>query len=265
MVDTVSDVESTPRGGGDPLPSERWPHRPLLLRFHPDVSAEVRGRDCLPFHEQIPFRTPLFEGVAMVRCRGCPNANPHTEYFDGRRRQAQLVVQGRFTKKLRFDEVLTGQAFQHPIKLPYGTGLLMAIAKRLSPGLRADITAEKPYLLNLVACTAQSIHITPEGDSPPDLAAHEIPERCIPGMSATQRKRYLSDPRTASAFTFDPSCVYTFDFYQHMLHLQDWALRSGVLSVDISRLTNSQPIQFMACTDEGSLWNFECLHEKLFS
>jgi hypothetical protein len=73
----------------------------------------------------VPFSGPLFRGKIVSRMRDVPSMAPRgqspplcssDEYFKGRSRQFQWTVQGVFSKRCRFDKVVTGQDFTRPFR-----------------------------------------------------------------------------------------------------------------------------------------------------
>jgi hypothetical protein len=114
-------------------PLEAWPDYPLLLRLSPDVYAAdptatlhdgatgeaLDPRAALAINNAdspIAFETELFNGEAVLRIADLPPNDSFPggrggsalagEYFAGKRRKMQVVVQGRFkTSGLRFDQV----------------------------------------------------------------------------------------------------------------------------------------------------------------
>ena len=66
---------------------------------------------------RIEFETDLFKGCVCVWVLGVPSAPPGL--FAGQRRKTAVVVQGRFKRPLRAEEVVTGQEFgRQPRNLP---------------------------------------------------------------------------------------------------------------------------------------------------
>jgi len=70
----------------------------------------------------VAFTGPNFEGrlvsrmrdVSLHPCNGRHMSND--EYFRNRSRQYQWTVQGRFKRRIRFDEIVTGQDFGRPFR-----------------------------------------------------------------------------------------------------------------------------------------------------
>ena len=104
---------------------------PAVPKLLPHDAYFYLNRDTCP----MPFETPLFRGRAVVRVRGAKDA-PKTRYFDGKRRMFSIQVEGRFRRRIRGDSVIFGAAFDHPVVLPYGTSLGLALLHRIDPAVR---------------------------------------------------------------------------------------------------------------------------------
>ena len=73
----------------------------------------------------VEFSGPLFSGKIVSRMKDVPSMAaedqspplcPSDEYFKGRSRLFQWTVQGVFSKRCRFDKVLTGQYLDRPFR-----------------------------------------------------------------------------------------------------------------------------------------------------
>ena len=90
---------------------ETWQHRPLLLCSKPEASANFKTEH--DYHLQCPIGVPfkfssdIFEGKILVRLKGCGD-DPRDNYFSGRKRLYQHVVQGRFKEEVRVSDVFAG-------------------------------------------------------------------------------------------------------------------------------------------------------------
>ena len=76
----------------------------------------------------VTFSGPLFQGKIVSRVKDAPIMTNATDkqspacsskdYFRGRSRQFQWTVQGFFSKRIRFDEIVTGQDFGREFRNP---------------------------------------------------------------------------------------------------------------------------------------------------
>ncbi len=135
-----------------PLLSE-WEQWPVLFRISPSLSPNVRRLDCKdPFAPirincndvSVPFETNLFRGRVIVRMSGLPNAE---DYFRGRKRLTDLVVQGQFLRPVRFDRLMTGQKFSSKLKAVHGglARVAVGLIKKLQPSVEIDLLSNSPF------------------------------------------------------------------------------------------------------------------------
>ena len=111
---------------------DNWPGKSPIF-----VSASKRARNVTyrlpqnidgyqtPFPlngDVVTFTGPLFQGKIVSRVRGADSISSGAKvstpdnYFKGRSRQFQWTVQGVFSKKMRFDDLVTGQDFCRPFR-----------------------------------------------------------------------------------------------------------------------------------------------------
>ena len=262
-----------------PPPSE-WPHHPVLVCANSDAQPDLMipnyGRGPVPLGKPFEFSSDLFEGICLIRLRDLPSddAASDAEYFVGRRRRFQAIVQGRFKEPLKVSDVLTGHEFTKPLKgLPppwvvsAGTNLI----KRLAPGANIVLHEKQPRALAILAATSQLISADMPGNEP-DITCNQIDEDCslfgglFKGGDVTpaRRKRHLASPDRASQYYFDSESIYTFDFYQNLLDTATYSLDLGFTKLGMSKVLDGQPIQILAKhTDGRSIWNLQVWHKNL--
>eukprot|EP00594_Rhizosolenia_setigera_P018703 CAMPEP_0178959100 /NCGR_PEP_ID=MMETSP0789-20121207/12063_1 /TAXON_ID=3005 /ORGANISM="Rhizosolenia setigera, Strain CCMP 1694" /LENGTH=370 /DNA_ID=CAMNT_0020641985 /DNA_START=78 /DNA_END=1190 /DNA_ORIENTATION=+ len=313
------------REAQDLPPTEKWSQYPILACVNnsacPDLHLSNNSNNptssssssshfledsdkCIPIGVPIPFESDLFQGEILIRVKnatqqavdkeeGGHNINinkNNSEYFEGRRRRFQMIVQGKFKEDgIRVSDVLGGHEFSKPFKsLPpkFILKSVTSLIQKVSPGVKVDLTSSQPSALATLAGTSQSMNVTaPNCDPPPLITQRDIPEDCtilfqrnektsevakkyseiIKGNSY-KRKQIFSNPKKAREFTFDTENTYTFDFYMNYLDLMTYCLDLGILQYDISGCLNGQPIQSLAKTVDGRyLWSFQVWNAKLVS
>mmetsp|Transcript_31648 Transcript_31648/g.41824 ORF Transcript_31648/g.41824 Transcript_31648/m.41824 type:complete len:748 (-) Transcript_31648:124-2367(-) len=269
------DIKSLP-------PVEEWITRPVFARMSPWVQNLVRLDEeprlgPLPINTEdavVPFENDLFRGRVLLRFANMPTSP--ADYFNGRSRLFQVAVQGEFKKRVRTDQVLTGQCYRKPfVNLParwlIRSGL--SLFRRLSPALQADLFAKHPIMLSPLISTSQTVMVERHGMESPVSGELEENTTLLGGLftegavPASARKRFFSKPRNLQQYYFEPGLVYTFDFYQHMLDVTTLEINLGFRRLDISRFLNRQPVQAMAKLNgaEVYFWNVEIWHEKLIA
>ncbi len=134
-------------------PLSEWEQWPVMFRFSPSESSNVRRLDCTdPFSPirincndvSVPFETSLFCGRVIIRMAGLPGAE---DYFRGRKRLTDFVVQGQFRRTVRFDRLMTGQRFRNRLKTVNGrfARVVVGFIKTLQPSVEIDLLADSPF------------------------------------------------------------------------------------------------------------------------
>jgi len=257
-----------------------WPHRPLLIcansRACPDLVTD-HSLGPVPLGVPFEFESDLFKGKCLIRLRGSQSDNTtgDAEYFMGRKRIFQSIVQGQFKEEISVSDVLSGHEFVRPLKnLPHPFILKTAtnFIGKVSPGANIVVHNDQPFVEAILGGTSQVVR----GDEPgnePNITCRNIIEDCSvfggifaegDDVSVSRRKRLFSNPAKCQNYTYDTETVYTFEFYQNLFDAQSYALDLGFTKINISRILNGQPIQWLGKLKDGRyLWSFQIWHEKL--
>jgi len=147
-----------------------WPSRPLLTRRSPHMyrgrsEAEVsRLIQPLRLHTQdprlsvIPVESDMFVGEIYILVDGL--ADSPKEFFSGKKRVFEAVVQGRFKRTIAFSEVYTGQIYSHAFSsLPpqWIVRWIQRILRSMQPAVRISLEGDHPYLVSPLVSTAKAI------------------------------------------------------------------------------------------------------------
>lgn len=127
----------------------------------------------------IDFESPLFIGTLLVRVKGAKSIRTNTSdiflpdtaarsgidpspcYFDGKKRQFQVIVKGRFKKDdIPMNECVTGQAFDRsagklPARLMVNT--FIKFIATLAPQLEVELDSNRPRFLSPLISTAHTV------------------------------------------------------------------------------------------------------------
>mmetsp|Transcript_33744 Transcript_33744/g.68776 ORF Transcript_33744/g.68776 Transcript_33744/m.68776 type:complete len:607 (-) Transcript_33744:144-1964(-) len=259
-----------------------WPNRPIFICMNTPISPSFKvpdyGLGPCPLGVPFQFSSELFEGTCLIRVKGSNSDNPEgdSEYFSGKKRIFQSVVQGRFKEDVRVSDVLTGHEFVRPLKnLPHPWVLKTAsnFISKVAPGSNVVIHTDQPKVEAILAGTSQVIR----GDEPgnePNITTCNIQEDCsvLGGtfakgdVSISRRKRLLSNPERSKKYMFDTETTYTFEFYQNLFDAMTYSLDIGFTKIGCSRVLDGQPIQWLGKMRDGRyLWSFQIWHEKLLT
>ncbi|KAJ7125027.1 hypothetical protein C8R44DRAFT_782088 [Mycena epipterygia] len=129
--------------------------------------------------------TDAWEGEIVVHIKGLNQADPsndttpeEAEYFSREDRKGvtwSIQVQGRFLSPRSSDDILFGNIFERPLKLPWGTGAALKFMKYIDPTLSHDLTctaSQKPWALSPLLATMPYLKHTHLPSSCDDPAAH---------------------------------------------------------------------------------------------
>jgi hypothetical protein len=124
-------------------------------------------------------------------------------------------------------DVLTGHEFTRPLKnLPHPWVLKTAtnFIGKVSPGARIEAHTDQPFVEAILGGSSQIIR----GDMPgqePSITNRNLEEDCSvlggefankKNVTASKRKKLLSNSKTNQSYSFDTDTVYTFEFYQNL-------------------------------------------------
>eukprot|EP00873_Tetraselmis_striata_P015131 jgi/Tetstr1/435395/TSEL_002652.t1 len=257
-------------GAGDTeLPGvDQWPDRPMYLRPEPGSGMRLTGEGVMRVGQPTPFESDLFEGVVCLRAAGLPTSEEGQ--FAGRRRQLQVVVQGRFRRDVLFSELKAGQEFGRPLSNPPSSwlvSLLVTVTRRISPCYTlAGPEEPRPGVTGLMLGLAQSVCVSEPGSEPDPLA--EPYEDTSPlgsdfpsGFSA--RKKHFSKSGSWEQQTYDRSKVWTFGFWQHLMSMATFELDLGVTTLSTTRYIKDQPLVLSSRVGNTFAYAVEIWNEKL--
>jgi len=274
--------------------------------------TERDGR-CLviDFHTDLFEGTALFRIKLRKDENPPPTTDECKYYFTGRKRTFQAVIKGRFRQPIPVSACATGQVFDRPpSKLPPKFVLHGAVSlfKKLSPQLILDFDGKTPKFLSPLASAAQTVKaddITDSGETtrPPNTSnSIELPmtepdpadprslhqcllrsgnNQSLPKSSGTTQSRMKARKkafdrnfsRKEQEPRFDPNKEYSFEFFQHLLHFEDFSLDLGIGGRHkLAGVLNNQPLKCMAARyrldrsgydDLDYLWAFDIWHKSL--
>lgn len=327
---------------------EAWPQRPLLLRPTPGAGVTIRGvrystsNKYLPSYAEsqnlpinngleakgrclvIDFESDLFIGTACLRLKnarkpdcdgnagdGSSSDLPSPDYFHKKKRTFQVVISGRFKRRIPMSECVTGQMFTRPAGvLPPRIVVKAAVIlmSRLAPQLQSRLEGDCPRLLSPLCSTAQTAQMksnqTTDADedleselqephpSAPSSLIQSLPKSKMVNRSTLldsdnkarikNRKKVFDELHSNGSVepSFCPQSEYCFEFYQHLILFDKFALDfpKPVGQRSLKKMLNGQPLRILAMHQEQkqtktkemnnekmtTLWSFDIWHETLY-
>ncbi|KAI8057839.1 hypothetical protein BDF22DRAFT_615749 [Syncephalis plumigaleata] len=270
------------------------PNYRLRVLVGPSLTQQV---PITPNDDECPgeVRGDQFEGQVWVRIRNCeafsastaasgpgpesesssdtttPLAPKNADYFKNASKMTfSIVIRGRFRQLLASDNLVFGNVFDAPIRLPPGAGLGVRMMRMLvDPGLEADLNAAKPWAWSPVLCTMNSIavrELSPEdGTGLPSLdksdydVTRPLPERNSllfnDGMprSASERRTYFALSANRQMVQLSPDYEYTMEFCNGLIDFNTLGLRlPGWGSISLLSFWDGQPLTYVMRTRDGA-------------
>uniref|UniRef100_D8QKE7 Domain of unknown function at the cortex 1 domain-containing protein n=1 Tax=Schizophyllum commune (strain H4-8 / FGSC 9210) TaxID=578458 RepID=D8QKE7_SCHCM len=217
---------------------------------------------------------------------GKDDKNDGSWYFGRADRQGvtwSIQVQGRFLKPHPASNILFGNIFDRPLRLPWGSGAALKFMSFIDPTLTHDLGSQTtPWALSPLVSTMPYLDISPAGQEPafphgdkvsgspssepspvsspeasrpPSKAPSQaLAEDAADALSwtfdnASARKAHFSTPAAREEAVLGPDTVVTCDFAYGFLSFSPSIslVLPGGLSFDLMRYWDGQPVRFVCC------------------
>ncbi|KAJ3523702.1 hypothetical protein NM688_g8683 [Phlebia brevispora] len=229
----------------------------------------IEANSDVPTH----IKSDGFDGQVAVYIKGFEGGSSHSPYFDHEKRKGitwSIQVQGRFLDTHCADDILFGNVFDRPLKLPWGFGAVLKFMKYVDPSLTEDFASRsRPWAFSPFVATMPHIHHTrtDESHSKPYFPRSRDPIAEDTSRLRTrthtiahgkfswhkdrkQRKAHFANEAKRKEVVFGPNDLITADFCHHYLHFgsESIVLRlPGGISIDLLRYWDGQPVRFVCC------------------
>ncbi|CAM9334146.1 unnamed protein product, partial [Phaeothamnion confervicola] len=234
---------STRQHAGEPMPQPQPPPQPprqpsiadrppvfrsLELSVVSDKGVQTRA---LPNSRQgIPIDSPFFSGEALLMLRTEPLDEAYREIFEGKQRQFEIQVQGRF-KQVPQGDLYIAIEITDRMKLGLVTKgmckVLLGFAQRLNRFLHYsfgnDDNSELPHISFPLVTSVDTLVVTQPGERPPTLG-RRFPEE------KDAKKRRLG---TGGFGSFEVGPCYSFSFHSMYLSMPRWSTSNIAMMRDM--------------------------------
>ncbi|OCB86633.1 multidrug resistance-associated ABC transporter [Sanghuangporus baumii] len=238
---------------------------------------------CANTNKPHAINSEVFEGLVVVHIKGFPDEQGNvleSEYFDRPDRQGvtwSIQVQGRFLQPYSADDILFGNTFDRPLKLPWGSSAALKFMNFIDPTLEHDLTGQQPWALSPLVSTMPHLTYSPRSKIPPSFPPRQSigdddsllfrpnpsaspatspssSEDSLPGNRreskksksrnpAKSRRSHFSRTENRHAVTFGPDDVLTTDFCYGFITFPELALcLPGGISFDLAKYWDGQPL-----------------------
>ncbi|KAI0763444.1 DUF1769-domain-containing protein [Trametes elegans] len=221
----------------------------------------------------IDVSSDAFEGQVAVFIKGLADAEGGSEDSDYFRKRSgvtwSIQVQGRFLREYSADDILFGNVFDRPFKLPWGFGAALKFMNFIDPTLEHDLASRtKPWALSPLVATMPYLRHQrgaaappfpppePIGDDATQLRRTPGASPASPGAAAklkgnpSKRRAHFANALRRQEVVFGPEDVLTTDFCYDFLQFahEGIALRlPGGITIDVLKYWDGQPVRFVCC------------------
>ncbi|KAI9287010.1 hypothetical protein BC943DRAFT_379069 [Umbelopsis sp. AD052] len=210
----------------------------------------VVNDDANPFE----LNSDSFKGRGVVRVREYTGVNkaaaPSSKYFDEHADKFSIQIQGRFLTSATADDIVFGNAFDAPLRLPAGSSIAMNFAKWFDPAIELDLYADKPKAFSPLVVTMNSLDVQVKPDTLPpwpSASGQRIEEDAsIFDIGAGQRRKVLCDQAKRKNFEITPDMVFSMDFYNGYLDFDKCAIQIPGFEIQVLKYWDGQPLRFIA-------------------
>jgi len=215
----------------------------------------------------LEVKSDAFEGQVAVYVKGFADtrgAIGDSAYFHKRADVTwSIQVQGRFLHQYSADDILFGNTFERPLKLPWGFSAALKFMHYVDPTLEQDLAStSKPWALSPLISTMPYLSHRPLetgeplGPFPPpepiqdDLSHLRLADGHCTTEMTKNRRSFFADTARRKAVVFGPEDVISADFCYNYLRFSpagvDLRLPGGV-SIDMMKYWDGQPVRFVCC------------------
>ncbi|KAH9852266.1 DUF1769-domain-containing protein [Lenzites betulinus] len=232
----------------------------------------------LKVNSGVPVRiqSDAFEGEVAVFIKGLSDAEGGKEDSDYFRKRSgvtwSIQVQGRFLREYSADDLLFGNIFERPFKLPWGFGAALKFMNFVDPTLEHDLASRtKPWALSpLVATMPYFRHqrVAPNEAAPQfppkDPLSDDVSQlRTTPSAtpsttkfkgSPSKRRAHFANALRRQEVVFGPEDVVTTDFCYDFLQFSHQGIKlrlPGGITIDVMKYWDGQPVRFVCCERAG--------------
>ncbi|KIP07290.1 hypothetical protein PHLGIDRAFT_89753 [Phlebiopsis gigantea 11061_1 CR5-6] len=232
--------------------------------------SPIKVNSDVPLH----VKSSAFDGKVAVYVKGLADSSgsrASSPYFDHKDRKGitwSIQLQGRFLQTHSADDIIFGNVFDRPLRVPWGFGAALKFMRYVDPSLQEDLASKsRPWAFSPFVATMPHIHHarldddseTPSFPAPYDPICENMSQvrtrsgtgrrhDAIPPRHRKQRKVHFRSADRRRDVQFGPNDLITADFCHHYLDFSDdgivLRLPCGI-SIDLLRYWDGQPVRFV--------------------
>jgi len=176
-----------------------------------------------------------------------------------------IQVRGRFLKEISSDDVLFGNTFDRPLKLPWGSSAALKFMNFVDPTLEHALSSERPWALSPLIATMPyfaiardasveksetDAKITDKGSVSNEYIEDDVSQlEGIPRLKGpASRRSYFASAAHRQQITYHPQDTISTDFCYGFLSFPEIKLNlPGGISFDLMHYWDGQPVRFVCC------------------
>ncbi|KAL1924164.1 uncharacterized protein VTP21DRAFT_7199 [Calcarisporiella thermophila] len=270
------------------------PDTSQLIPISPNDDANPLLIDTPHLTLRLCVRIRDFNGTAPTLLNTSP-------YFDGNSDCYSIQAQLRWKREWVASEILFGNEFDTPLRLPPGAGIALKFARWFDPGFEADIYSERPWAFSPLLCSVNTLRIqnvSSKDDDSSDASNKRNSPKSVEGelelspwpspngeritedtsslsargsprtpMDVSTRRKYFSDSEKAKKVVLGPDQEVQFDFFNAYVDFNSAAIRLPGFSVNVLGYWDGQPLRYVCKTRDGKIIffvvQFELLSEEI--
>ncbi|KZT71921.1 DUF1769-domain-containing protein [Daedalea quercina L-15889] len=216
--------------------------------------------------DAVEIKNEVFEGKVAAHIQGFVDPSgraTESPYFSKRSSVTwSIQVQGRFLKPYSADDVLFGNVFERPLKLPWGFSAALKFMNFIDPTLEQDLaSSSKPWALSPLISTMPYLEhkkISGPEDIPPfpsdGLIENDISQLHLESANnidlTKERRTFFKDAARRKEVMFGPEDLITADFCYNYLQFSaqgvELRLPAGI-TIDMMKYWDGQRVPFVCC------------------
>ncbi|KAI0732740.1 hypothetical protein C8Q72DRAFT_816797 [Fomitopsis betulina] len=217
-------------------------------------------------NQAVDIKSDAFEGKVAAYIEGFVGASGELSdnaYFKKRPSVSwSIQVQGRFLKPYSADDIMFGNVFERPLKLPWGFGAALKFMNFVDPTLEQDLaSSSKPWALSPLIATMPYLEhkkISGPGDIPSFPPEHLVGNdmshlhlECAKKTDLSKdRRTVFKDVARRKEVVFGSEDLITADFCYNYLRFSSQGVElclPGGLTIDMMKYWDGQPVPFVCC------------------
>ncbi|KAI8603549.1 hypothetical protein EDD21DRAFT_302112 [Dissophora ornata] len=237
---------------------------PMLIEsdeFIGQIVVRIRGLDKAPGYEEGQKQDGL-------------ETHPESLWFSkpgGDKNLSSVQISGRFKREWPGHQVVFGNQFERPLRLPPLSSIALRFIQFIDPGLKADLYCDRPWAFSPLIATMNTVNKKGEEEERIQKKEKELQEQdddreelvktksgnalaaTTDSLNSGARRSYFAKEANLAKHRYRPDQVYGFDFFNPYVDFANFTLRVPGFSVDITKYWDGQPLTYIIKSQDSSV------------